>query len=250
MSVERMVNIRVVAVCLGMGSLSQQCASFVFPSDRQDSNMLSSSALSPSNRRDFLDESRIVAAVLVPMICMPSTPSVAAAASDKPVVIKVSPVSHTFITSSGSAATKPIRENDATRYFTNARVVFLLEGKNAVPGKLAAEIVDLTTQRKADCGAGVTPGNVQQLKGGPAKAVADAAKAMPEGDVLLVGPISSTGTAGDGKLLADTAAALGTFVGGKKGGGVISVLLDGPKENIQFEESGYPTSDLFWFSLP
>merc|ERR1719343_976365 len=37
--------------------------------------------------------------------------------------VKVTPIAHTFITSSG--ATKPIRENDATRFFTNARVVYL-----------------------------------------------------------------------------------------------------------------------------
>jgi hypothetical protein len=198
-------------------------------------------------RRDFFNKAIANFVFLAPFLVSLTVAS--AADNNKPVVIKVSPVSHTFITSSGSAA-KPIRENDATRYFTNARVVYLLEGKDAKPGILAAEVIDLTTKRKADRGAGVTPGNVQTLKGGSATAVADAAKNMPEGDVLLVGPISSEGTASDGKLLADTAAALGTFVGGKIGGGVISVLLDGPKDDIKFEESGYPTSELFWFSLP
>lgn len=179
----------------------------------------------------------------------PTVAAAAAAEGDKSINIKVSPVSHTFITSSGIAA-KPIRENDATRYFTNARVVYLFEGQEAKPGGLALEVIDLTTKRKADWGAGVTPGNVQTLKSGSVKTVVDTVRSLPEGDVLLVGPISSSGTASDGKLLAETAAALGTFVGGKTGGGVLSVLLDGPKEDIKFVESGYPTSELLWFSLP
>jgi hypothetical protein len=170
-----------------------------------------------------------------------------AAATDKPVVIKVSPVSHTFITSSGSP--KPIRENDATRFFTNARVVFLIEGSGANPA-LASEVVDLTIQRKADHGAGVTPGEVRTLKSASVNAILDEAKQLTGGDVLLVGPILSGGTAADGKLLADTASALGTFVGGKTGGGVISVLLDGPKDGLKFDESGYKISDLLWYSLP
>jgi hypothetical protein len=46
-----------------------------------------------------------------------------------------------------------------------------------------------------------------------------------------------------------TAEALSIFVGGKTDGGVMSVLLDGPKEDIKFQESGYPTSELLWFSI-
>jgi hypothetical protein len=183
-----------------------------------------------------------------------TAPTVASAAAtnnagNTSINIKVSPVSHTFITSSGSAA-KPIRENDATRYFTNARVVYLFEGQAAKPGVLALEVTDLTTKRKADRGAGVTPGNVQTLKSGSVEMVVETVRSLPEGDVLLVGPISSNGNASNGRLLSETAAALGTFVGGKTGGGVISALLDGPKDDIKFEESGYPTSELLWFSLP
>jgi len=73
---------------------------------------------------------------------------------------------------------------------------------------------------------------------------------MPDGDVLLVGPIPSGGTAEDGKLLAGTASRIGTFVGGKQGNGVISVLLNGPTENLKLVESGFPTSELLWYSLP
>ena len=81
-------------------------------------------------------------------------------------------------------------------------------------------------------------------------AVVAAAKSLKGGNVLLVGPIPSRGTVADGKLLAETAASLGTFVGGKTGRGVISVLLDGPRSGLQVEEGGYPTSELLWYSLP
>jgi hypothetical protein len=208
------------------------------------------------NRRDFFTNVSVATCTATWIAPFSLTaPTVAFAAAGTAAVgkksnnIKVSPVSHTFITSSGFAA-KPIRENDATRYFTNARVVYLLEGQAAKPGVLASEIIKLTTKRKADRGAGVTPGNVQTLKSGSVKTVVDTVRSLPEGDVLLVGPIPSGGIASDGKVLTETATALGTFVGGKTGGGVISVLLDGPKENIKLEESGYPTSELLWFSLP
>jgi hypothetical protein len=179
-----------------------------------------------------------------------TTAAIAASTLPQPALsadIKVTPIAHTFITASGAA--KPIRENDATRLFTNARVVYLFEGKGADSG-FASEVLDLTVKRKAGEGPGVTPGSVQVSKSAAPDAVAAAAKNMPEGDVLLVGPIPSGGTAADGKVLADTAKALGTFVGGKTGGGVISVLLDGPREGLKLEEGGYPTSELLWYSLP
>lgn len=180
--------------------------------------------------------------------------------------IKVSPLAKTFITAGGKGA-KPIRENDATRYFTNARVVFLLEGgSGTTTGDL---VLRLTAERKAGRGPGVTPGNVQllsyksssSLPDGVVSAgtvsdvsvvvskISDLFSKLPEGDVLLVGPIPSRGTAGDGKLLADTASAVKSFVGGKMGGGVISVLLDGPREGLLLEENGYPVSELLWYSL-
>lgn len=198
-----------------------------------------------------------------------STPETGAAAAPD---IKVTPLAHTFITASG--AVKPIRENDATRLFTNAKVVYLFQGKDASPD-LATEIVDLTAKRKAGEGPGVTPGNVEVLsssasmidfatslgkgnnnvgtistKNETQDAVVAAAKSMKDGNVLLVGPIPSGGTIADGKVLAETATSLGTFVGGKTGNGVISVLLDGPRSGLQLEEGGYPTSELLWYSLP
>lgn len=182
--------------------------------------------------------------------------------------IKVTPLAHTFVTATRTA--KPVRENDATRFCTNAKVVYLLEGRDANANVLASELLDLTVKRKAGEGPGVTPGKVRVLsskkglvdiatglgldtttssKAESLDAVVAAAKAMPEGDVLLVGPISSSGVAADGKMLGDTAAGLGTFVGAKTGGGVISVLLDGPRQDVKFEGGGYPISDLLWYSF-
>jgi hypothetical protein len=179
--------------------------------------------------------------------------------------IKVSPLAHTFVTATGTA--KPVRENDATRFCTNAKVVYLFEGKDT-NANLAGEMLDLTVKRKAGEGPGVTPGKVGVLSSKKAFAdvaaglgldttskaesidyVVATAKTMPEGDVLFVGPIPSAGVATDGKILADTAAGLGTFVGAKTGGGVISVLLDGPRQDVEFEAGGYPVSDLLWYSI-
>lgn len=163
------------------------------------------------------------------------------------VSLKVTPLAHTFITSSGVA--KPIRENDATRFFTNARVVYMFEGNPGASSALASEVRDLILKRKSERGPGVTPGSVQSMATGRVDVVVATARQLPEGDVLLVGPIPSGGTAADGKLLAETADSLSTFVGGKLGGGVISVLLDGPREGLKLEESGFRTSELLWYSL-
>jgi len=195
------------------------------------------------------------------------------AATDNNIVIKVTPMAHTFITSSGTAA-KPIRENDVTRFFTNAKVVYLLEGNNnrdSTKPSLVGEILDLTVKRKAGEGPGVTPGKVKLFSNDKSimalaseigiptgsyksestivDAVVTEAKSMIEGDVLLVGPIISSGVAADGKLLTDTAKGLGTFVGGKTGRGVVSVLMDGPREGLQLEQGGYPLSELLWYSF-
>jgi len=176
--------------------------------------------------------------------------------------IKVTPIAHTFVTTGKSLSPKPIRENDATRFFTNARVVYIFEGNtNNDNARLAQDVTDLTKQRKAEKGPGVTPGNLrtlapEQLMKASAKEsnlssiVVETAKQMPDGDVLLVGPIRSQGTKGDGKILANTASGLGTFVGGNKGQGVVSVVLNGPKENLKLIESGFPASELLWYSLP
>eukprot|EP00957_Ditylum_brightwellii_P165647 12610233-Ditylum_brightwellii.AAC.1 len=71
--------------------------------------------------------------------------------------IKVTPVAHTFVTSNGKV--KPLRENDATRFLTNARVVFLFYGENS--DELSGQVLALTKQRKDGQGPGVTPGNIK-----------------------------------------------------------------------------------------
>ena len=169
-------------------------------------------------------------------------------AADGSVNLKVTPLAHTFITSSGTA--KPIRENDATRFFTNARVVYMFEGKPGASSALASEVTALVLKRKSERGPGVTPGSVHSMTTGNVDAVVAKARQLPEGDVLLVGPIPSGGTASDGKILTETANSLGSFVGGRIGGGVLSVLLDGPREGLKLVESGFPTSELLWYSLP
>jgi hypothetical protein len=195
--------------------------------------------------------------------CVASLPKIVAAAEGTDLVypgtIKVTPIAHTFLMTGGkSTSPKPIRENDATRYFTNARVVYVFEGSGSNSGdnqRLAQDVIDLTKTRKAEKGPGVTPGNVQTLASKSSgevmlPGVVETAKKMPDGDVLVVGPIPSLGTQGDGRLLEKTASGLGTFVGGKKEQGVISVLLNGPRENLKLVESGFPISELLWYSLP
>jgi hypothetical protein len=225
------------------------------PQWHHESTLPSTAATAAANtRRTFLVETIVTAASTVGglTVVVVSPPSALAVTTD----IKVTPVAHTFLTSSGTA--KPIRENDATRYFTNARVVYLLEGATASNINLARDVVERTIQRKAEEGPGVTKGKVELLtpqngddSSSIVKTVTQFVKSMSgAGDVVLVGPLPSKGTVQDGKLLADTAAALGTFVGGKREGGVISVLLDGPRQGLRLEEGGYPISDLLWYSLP
>jgi len=230
-----------------------------------------------SERRTFLSDVLLggvgVGTTSSLVLLAPATEALAAATTSTDVIatgtIKVTPIAHTFVTKGGMP--KPTRENDATRFFTNARVVYLFEGGNSNSNSenndtnenLVQEVTDLTRKRKAERGPGVTPGEVQTLMGSAqlkwkagnpvselVKEVAGKAKAMPDGDVLLVGPISSGGTAADGRILAETATSLDTFVGGNKEKGIISVLLNGPKENLKLSESGFPASDLLWYSLP
>lgn len=76
--------------------------------------------------------------------------------------VKVTATAHTFLTSSGSF--RPIRDDDdATRLFTNARVVYLFQSPEAISENLVLEVLDSTVQRKAGTGLGVTPGKVEVL---------------------------------------------------------------------------------------
>jgi hypothetical protein len=216
----------------------------------------SPSTSSQSTRRAFLTISTAV-------LSTATTKQAAFAAN-----VKVTAKAHTFLTSGGTV--KPISDIDATTLFTNARVAYLFQGPDAISKNLVLEVLDLTVQRKAGTGPGVTLGKVEVLSSTKSfvdastgmglsavsvnsdslEKVVEFALGMPEGDVLLVGPILSRGTANDGKLVADTAAALELDVGGKREGGVISVLLDGPREGLVLEQGGYPVSDLLWYSRP
>mmetsp|Transcript_8528 Transcript_8528/g.14152 ORF Transcript_8528/g.14152 Transcript_8528/m.14152 type:complete len:247 (-) Transcript_8528:161-901(-) len=185
------------------------------------------------------------------------------------IVIKVTPIAHTFTTSNG-ATVKPLRENDATRFLTNAKVVFMLEGSDGAANEdLASVVLEMTTKRKADQGAGVTPGKIhvacmskellksaetlglqsEAVKEVSPSSISGLATKIPPGDTLIVGPMRSGGTGADGKLIAETAQALGVAVGGAREGGVLSILLDGPRADVVLEENGYPISTILWYNV-
>lgn len=200
------------------------------------------------------------------------SPDMAFAATDTVTqVVKVTPVSHTFISSTASskASIKPIRENDATRYFTNARVMHMFYDGDISKAKITMKtILDLTVKRKKGEGAGVTPGDVHFLVdvgdeydvseidgilmlnyGG--KDLKDILGSLPDSDVLVLAPKKSSGTVGNGKILEGTAIKCGLEIGGSKSGGVISVLMNGPKDPdpVSVLESGYPTSTILWYDI-
>ena len=88
----------------------------------------------------------------------PVLPASAAASETGAVKVKVTPVAHTFV-ASAEKGIKPLRENDATRFFTNARIVVPFYGGGSDTSKLDStfsEILDLTIKRKAEKGPGVT----------------------------------------------------------------------------------------------
>lgn len=173
--------------------------------------------------------------------------------------INVNPLAHTFVVGSKP---KPTRENDATRFLTNARVVILFSstgggGAGGTADALADEVVKLSTKRKNEAGPGVTPGSVIQLPKTAIKTqnlveqiVQECKKLSSPGDTLIVGPVPSQGIVPDGKLKADVASSLETFVGLSNGGGIVSVLLDGPTHGVVPSDSGYTISDLLWYSVP
>jgi hypothetical protein len=213
---------------------------------------------SSTNRRAFV--STVAATTVGGAWCLASQEAQALS-------IKVTPIAHTFVSSDG-ANVKPLRENDATRFLTNAKVVYMLEGKEA-KADLAPLVLQLTTKRKADQGAGVTPGKLHvvssskefrstaealglvtdAIKDASASTIAALATKLPVGDTLIVGPTTSGGTATDGKLVVETAMALGVAVGGAREGGVLSILLDGPRADVVLEENGYPISTILWYHI-
>lgn len=191
-------------------------------------------------------------------------------------IVKVTPVAHTFVSSSGSnnvkASIKPLRENDATRYFTNARVVHLFyNGDTDKAIQTTRDIVQLTVERKAGQGPGVTPGtvhfltnngdgmigpnddemysNIQGLSILKDPSLKYALMNLPVGDVVFVAPKKSNGTIINGMLVEQSALTNGLEVGGMKSGGVISCLINGPKdpESIAVLDGGYTTSTILWY---
>ena len=198
-----------------------------------------------------------------------------AAADTASAKVKVTPVAHTFVASADKGV-KPLRENDATRFFTNARIVVPFYGGGSDPriDSTFAEILDLTIKRKAEKGPGVTPGDVVYgeiagQKVAPSASVgADNAKTMAMkdtspssiasaltalsagGDVLILPPMKSTGTAGDGKVLTDIAEAA-HLEAGARGGQVLGLLIDGPRDpqSIMLSDGGYTLQPILWYSV-
>jgi hypothetical protein len=125
----------------------------------------SSSHASLPSRRSFVVEiaaaAPVAAAIAGTTSLLQPESAVAAAGDDNTPNIKVTPLAHTFVSNGGSRP-KPIRENDTTRLLTNARVVYLLEGKGSKTPDLAMEVLQLTIQRKADRGPGESTADIVQ----------------------------------------------------------------------------------------
>mmetsp|Transcript_44449 Transcript_44449/g.53774 ORF Transcript_44449/g.53774 Transcript_44449/m.53774 type:complete len:235 (+) Transcript_44449:121-825(+) len=178
-------------------------------------------------------------------------------------LIKVTPLAHTFVVSKSSTTVKPIRENDSTRILTNARVVLLFLGsatqqrqqqeEGSRTTSVTEEIVALTVKRKREKGPGVTPGDVKQV-GGEISSSFDsvrglmASNAIGDGDCLLVGPLVSAGAREDEKIVKKYANELGLEIGAEKSGGVVGVLLNGPRAPNTLDIEGEAYS-LLWYSV-
>jgi hypothetical protein len=218
-----------------------------------------------NSRRSFLQKSAILTAA--PFTSLPFLPQPAAAETVTS-SIKVTPIAHTFISSVSNTKTpvKPIRENDATRLFTNARVVHLFyNGQDDAAINAARELLFLTVKRKAGGGAGVTPGTVHFLAGDSGDLYSDVAGlsflqdsslktalgVIPAGDVVIIAPKKSNGTIINGMLVEKSAIDNKLEVGGSKSGGVISCLINGPSdpETIAILDGGYSTSTILWYGL-
>ena len=223
------------------------------------------------NRRSFLQK----AAMFAPAVTFLPQSSPAFAANGAEIVtqvIKVTPVAHTFVSSTSpntqKVSVKPLRENDATRFLTNAKVVHVFyDGDKEKATKLMKEVLDLTVKRKKGGGAGVTPGNVKFLSNDAdtsgiykdipglsilnEAALKDALEKIPSEDVVIIPPEKSKGTVSNGMVVEKSAKTCGLEVGGQKSGGVISLLLNGPKdpEKITVMEGEYATSTILWYDV-
>lgn len=129
----------------------------------------------------------------------------------------------------------------------------------------AKDILQLTVQRKVGQGAGVTPGKVHLLLNGVEDettysnipglellkdpSLKFALTNLPVGDVVFLPPKKSNGTIINGMLVEQSALTSGLEVGGTKSGGVISCLINGPKDpdSIAVLDGGYTTSTILWY---
>ena len=125
-------------------------------------------------RRAFLHKCALMTAA--PLTALPFLPQPAFAETIT-ATVKVSPIAHTFIASSvanSKTPVKPLRENDATRLFTNARVVHLFyDGEDDKAIQTAREVLNLIVKRKEGVGPGVTPGKVHFLAGSSSDVYSD-----------------------------------------------------------------------------
>mmetsp|Transcript_18154 Transcript_18154/g.51963 ORF Transcript_18154/g.51963 Transcript_18154/m.51963 type:complete len:261 (-) Transcript_18154:100-882(-) len=219
------------------------------------------------DRRAFVTASSASAFAIVGSQVPPSA-SAAADTGTTAVKVKVTPVAHTFVASADKGI-KPLRENDATRFFANAKIVVPFYG-GSDPSKVDeafAEILNLTTKRKAEKGPGVTQGGViygeivgqkvapsasaankVAVKDASSSSVASAVSALPaDGDVLILSPIQSKGMAGDGKVVADIAKAA-NLEAGSRGGQVLGLLIDGP-QSFLLSGGGFALQPILWYSI-
>jgi hypothetical protein len=229
------------------------------------------SQTSVNNRRSFLQKVTVAScSSTIPLF----VPKQAFATSTTPLItqtVKVNPIAHTFVlstTANKPPSIKPLRENDSTRFLTNARVVHVFyDGEEEKSQKTFGEILDLTVKRKKGEGAGVTPGAVHYLSGDgggvysnidglsvlkgstSSQSLKTVLEKLPSDDVVIVSPKKSIGTVGNGKIVEETGTVCGLDVGGQRGGGVISLLLNGPKdpEPIIVVDGDYSTSTIVWY---
>lgn len=217
------------------------------------------------NRRSFIFKSGVGGLISTSTSIINPLPSNSEDLTTITKTIKVSPLAHTFKISKGDV--KPIRENDATRVLTNAKVVFMFYDNDNPYETLAKEIFDLTIKRKIGEGAGVTPGRVRYASlGGTFKSTTDASipyskistlddisakVTFEKGDVVFIEPIPSQGIVKDGKLLDNVAKQLNADVGGDKSGGIVSVLLNGPKapNSAKIIDGQYDAASLLWYDF-
>uniref|UniRef100_A0A7S3PXI4 Uncharacterized protein n=1 Tax=Chaetoceros debilis TaxID=122233 RepID=A0A7S3PXI4_9STRA len=225
-------------------------------------------------RRAFLSNSiaKVAGTAATALVIQPDVTSAVEPLGTVNQVIKVSPISHTFVSSfpAGKAPSiKPLRENDSTRFFTNAKVAYIFyDGDDTKAMTTTKTILDLTVKRKKGEGAGVTPGTAHYLPDenqdfdfsdvdglsmlaagkGDLKGIL---ASLPAGDVVLLAPQKSKGTIGNGKIVQETGDVCGLEVSGGRGGGVISILLNGPRdpETVAVVDGGYPTSTIHWYDI-